>query len=313
VTPTILVHDDEADRYAALIRVPPRHHVEVRTARTAEQAAPLVGDADVLFAWKFPSALYAKAGRLRWLQVMGAGVDWALTPELPDGVTLTRAPGIFGSSIAEYVLGWCTWVTQRMGPYLDAQRERRWLKSMLPGRLRGTTLTIVGLGDVGRAIAGAARAFDMRVLGVSRSGRPARHVHRVYASRHLSRALAASDFVVLAVPLTPATRHLIGRRELEAMKPGAWLLNVARGAVVDDTALIDALHRHRIAGAILDVFAVEPLPGDHPLWTTPNVVITPHVAGPSIPEEIAPIFNDNLARFLRGRPLRHIVNRRRGY
>jgi glyoxylate/hydroxypyruvate reductase A len=313
VTPTILVYDDEADRYAALIRMPPRRHAEVRTARTSAEAAPHVAETDVLFAWKFPSALYAKAGRLRWLQAMGAGVDWALTPELPDGVSLTRAPGIFGAAIAEYVLGWCAWVTQRMGPYLDAQQERRWLKSVLPGRLRGATLTIIGLGDVGRAIAGTARAFDMRVLGVSRRGRPARHVQRVYTSRDLSRALGQSDFVVLAVPLTPATHRLIGRRELEAMKPEAWLLNVARGAVVDDTALIEALHRRRLAGAILDVFAVEPLPSDHPLWTTPNVVITPHVAGPSIPEDIAPIFNDNLARFLRGQRLHHVVNRARGY
>jgi glyoxylate/hydroxypyruvate reductase A len=313
VTPTILVYDDEADRYAALIRVPAGCHVEVRTARTTAEAAPLVAEADVVFAWKFPSELYAKAGRLRWLQAMGAGVDWALTPDLPGRVTLTRAPGIFGPAIAEYVLGWCAWVTQRMASYREAQQHRHWLKGVLPGRLAGSTMTIVGLGDVGKAIARAARAFDMRVLGVSRSGRAVRHVEGVCAARDLSRAVTEGDFVVLAVPLTAATRHLIGPPELDAMKPQAWLVNVARGAVLDDTALIDALQHQRIAGAILDVFAAEPLPTDHALWTTPNVVITPHVAGPSIPEEIAPIFNDNLARFLTGRRLRHVVDRSRGY
>jgi len=312
VTPTILVYADEADRYAALIRVP-RRRVTIRTARTTAEAAALIAEADVLYAWEFPPKLYARAIRLTWLQAIGAGVDWALTPELPSHVTVTRAPGIFGPWIAEYVMGWCARVTQRMALYLGAQHERRWMASALPDRLYGRTLTVVGLGDVGRAIARAARAFGMRVLGVSRSGRAVREVERVYATRHLTRALAAADFAVLTLPLTPATRHLIGRRQLAAMKPGAWLVNVARGAVVDEAALIEALRTRRLAGAILDVFTVEPLPPDHPLWAMPNVVVTPHIAGPSTPEEIAPVFNDNLARFLSGRRLRHVVDRARGY
>src|SRR5215813_8792200 len=147
---TILVYDQDADRYAGLIRLPPRRSAEVRRARNAEEAAPILGDVDVLYAWKFPPALYAKAGRLRWLQAMGAGV------------TVTRAPGIFGPWIAEYVVGWCASVTQRMSAYLEAQSQRRWLSGVLPDRLRGKTLTIVGLGDVGRAVARAARAFDMQ-------------------------------------------------------------------------------------------------------------------------------------------------------
>ncbi len=312
MTPTILVYAGEADRYAALIRAP-RRHLTVLTARTATEAAALITEADVLYAWKFPPALYAGARRLLWLEAMGAGIDWALTPELPSRVIVTRAPGVFGPWIAEYVLGWCAWVTQRMGMYLEAQRERRWIAERLPHRLRGKTLTVVGLGDVGRAIARAARPLGVRVLGVSRSGRPAREAERVYASRDLTQALAEADFVVLTVPLTRETRHLIGRRQLAAMKPRAWLLNVARGAVVDEAALIDALQTRRIAGAVLDVFTAEPLPPDHPLWTVPNVVITPHIAGPSTPEELAPVFNDNLARFLAGRRLRHVVDRARGY
>jgi phosphoglycerate dehydrogenase-like enzyme len=131
--------------------------------------------------------------------------------------------------------------------------------------------------------------------------------------RDLRRALAVADWVVLTVPLTPATRGLIGAGELAAMRPGAWLLNVARGPVVDEAALLDALRRRAIAGAVLDVFATEPLPAAHPLWTLENVVITPHISGPSTPDEIAPVFADNLRRFLAGRPLRHVVDRRRGY
>ncbi|MBI4638429.1 MAG: D-2-hydroxyacid dehydrogenase, partial [Candidatus Rokubacteria bacterium] len=123
----------------------------------------------------------------------------------------------------------------------------------------------------------------------------------------------AADFVALTLPLTAPTRGLIGARELAAMKPTAWLINIGRGAVLDGKALVEALEARRIAGAILDVFPVEPLPQDDPLWGLDNVVVTPHIAGPSTPEEIAPIFNDNLTRFLAGRRLRHVVDRSRGY
>ena len=138
-------------------------------------------------------------------------------------------------------------------------------------------------------------------------------VERVHRARDLRRALAGADWVVLTVPLTPTTRGLIGAEELAAMKPTAWLLNIARGAVVDDAALLDALRRRAIAGAVLDVFSSEPLPPEHPFWTLDNVVVTPHIAGPDVAEEIAPVFAENLARYLAGRPLRYVVDRRRGY
>ncbi|HXH84687.1 MAG TPA: NAD(P)-dependent oxidoreductase, partial [Candidatus Tectomicrobia bacterium] len=142
---------------------------------------------------------------------------------------------------------------------------------------------------------------------------PVPGVERVYRTAALPRALAAADFVVLVLPLTPATRGLIGARELAAMKRDAWLLNIARGPIVDEAALVAALEERRIGGAVLDVFATEPLPPDSPLWSLPNAVVTPHVAGPSTPAELTPIFNDNLARWLAGRPLRHVVDRARGY
>jgi phosphoglycerate dehydrogenase-like enzyme len=267
----------------------------------------------VLYAWKFPPDLYAKAGRLRWIQGMGAGVDWALVPDLAPGVMVTRAPGVFGPWMAEYVLGGCLWVTQRMAAYRAAQARREWIQHRSPERLGGKTLAIVGLGDIGRTVARAARAVGMRVIGVTRSGRPVAGVARVYPRRELGRALGAADFVVLVVPLNEATRGMIGTAELAAMRPTAWLLNIGRGALVDEMALVRALERRTIAGAILDVFTTEPLPSAHPLWGLDNVVITPHISGPNTPEEIAPIFNDNLARHLAGRPLRHVVDRRRGY
>jgi phosphoglycerate dehydrogenase-like enzyme len=204
-------------------------------------------------------------------------------------------------------------VTQRVPAYLDAQRRRRWMPDILPKRLGGTTMAIVGLGDIGREIARTARAVGMRVIGVSRSGRKLPEAHRVYRVSALARVLGEADWVVVVVPLTADTQGLIGEAELAAMRASAWLINVARGAVVDETALVAALRTRRIAGAVLDVFATEPLPADHPLWNLDNVVVTPHISGPSIPEEIAPVFGDNLRRFLAGRPLQNIVDRRRGY
>jgi phosphoglycerate dehydrogenase-like enzyme len=309
--PTVLVYHADR-RYAELVRVPKRG-VSVHIAATPSEAAGAVADAEILYAWKFPPQLYAKAGRLKWLQVMGAGVDWALVPELPEHVQITRAPGVFGPWMAEYVLAWCLWVTQRLKPYRDAQRQRRWDDHVLPDRLGGKTLTIVGLGDIGRDIARAARGLGMRVLGVSRRGRPVREATRMYPVSAMTRALREADFVVLLLPLTPETRGIIGADALAAMKSTAWLINIARGAVVDEGALMAALEQRRIAGAVLDVFDREPLPPSHPLWKMDNVVVTPHISGPSTADALTPVFNDNLARYLAGRPLRHVVDRHRGY
>lgn len=309
--PTVLVYHGDP-KYAQLVRAQ-KGRVVVSAAATPSEAAQAVGEAEILYAWKFPPQLYAKAQRLKWLQAMGAGVDWAIVPELPPGVILTRAPGVFGPWMAEYVIGWCSWVTQRVETYREAQRQRRWLDHVLPDRLLGKTLAIVGLGDIGRDVARAALAFGMRVLGVSRRGRLVREAERVYPVGQMARALRQADFVVILLPLTPETHGIIGADAFAAMKPTAWLVNIARGAVVNEAALLEALDQRRIAGAILDVFATEPLPPHHPLWRMDNVVITPHIAGPSTPEEIAPVFNDNLARYLAGRPLRHVVDRKRGY
>jgi phosphoglycerate dehydrogenase-like enzyme len=302
----------EARRYASLVRAP-RGRVRLHVAGTPEEAAAIAGDIDVLFAWRFPADLLAKAGRLTWIQSMGAGAEWALGPGLPDRVVVTRAPGIFGPWMAEYVLGWCAWVTLRMAEYREAQRRREWIDHVLPRRLAGTTMLIIGLGDIGRTIARAARAIGIRVLGASRSGRPVPGVERVWRASALRTPLARADWVVLVVPLTPRTRGLIGAAELAVMRPAAWLVNVGRGAVVDEAALVEALEARRIGGAVLDVFPVEPLPRDHPLWGLDNAVVTPHISGPNVPEELTAIFHDNLARWLAGRRLRHVIDRRRGY
>jgi phosphoglycerate dehydrogenase-like enzyme len=307
----LVYHPEDAAAYAALVRLP-RRGLEIAVCSTPEAAAARVGEAEILYAWGFPGDLLPGATRLRWIQCMGAGVERFLVPGLPEEVVITRAAGIFGPWMAEYALGWALWSTQKMERFRAQQCARHW-RPVDPTRLHGATLCVVGLGEIGRAVARAAQALGMRVVGVSRSGRGAREAHRVVRPVALTRALEDADVVVVTVPLTAATRGLIGAAQLAAMKPTAWLINIARGPVVDESALLLALHERAIGGAVLDVFCEEPLPPGHPLWGLDNVVITPHISGPSTPAEIGPIFDDNLRRYLAGRPLRHVADRRRGY
>ncbi len=307
----LVYHPAEAQAYARLVRAP-RGRARIRVAATPVEALPHVEEMDVLFATRFPTDLLPRARRLRWVQVMGAGVDRFLDAPFPPKVLLTRIENLFGPAMAEYVLGWLLWATQRTEAFRAAQRVRTW-EPVDPTLLRGQTLGIIGLGSIGRAIARLARAFSMRVLGMTRSGRPVQEAERVFRRPGLRELLRASDYVVLAAPLTPETRGLIGEAELRAMRPGARLVNVGRGALVQEDALVRALQERWIAGAVLDAFVEEPLPTHHPFWGLPNVVVTPHIAGPNDLAEVTAIFNDNLERFLQRRALRGRVDLRRGY
>jgi len=313
VTPrsVLLYHPEEAEAYARLVKAP-RRSIRLNACSTPDEAARVIGEAEILYAWNFPPELLAKARQLRWIQAMGAGVEKFLVPELPKSVLITRAAGVFGLWMAEYTLAWCGWIARKIEQMRENQRRRLWAP-LRPDRLRGKTLALVGLGDIGREIARLARASGMRVVGVSRSGKKPPRVDAVYRPSALERALAQCDFAVLTLPLTTETQGLVGEPELRAMKPTAWVLNLGRGPVIQERVLLRALKERWIAGAILDVFETEPLAPDHPFWGLENVVITPHIAGPSIPEEIAPIFNDNLRRYLSGKKLRHLVDRTRGY
>jgi glyoxylate/hydroxypyruvate reductase A len=314
VTRSILVYYPdaaEARAYADLVRLP-SHSFRVHVASSPGEAVGPAAEAEIFYCWGLPPALLAGAKHLRWVQCMGAGVERLLVPELGPHVRVTRVAGIFGPWMAEYTLGWCLWTTQRMEAFRASQRQRRWAP-VDPIPLRGQTLCVVGLGDIGRSIARAARALGMQVTGVTRSGRRLPEARRVYRTRALRTALAGADFVVLTLPLSDETRGLLGPGELSAMKPTAWLLNLARGPIVVEAALLDALRARRIGGAVLDVFDTEPLPADHPLWGFDNVVVTPHISGPSTPREIGPIFNDNLRRYAANRRLRHLVDRTRQY
>jgi phosphoglycerate dehydrogenase-like enzyme len=246
---------------------------------------------------------------LRWFHSFAAGVDHpAFRALLERGVTVTNSPGGSSPAIAQYVVAMMLRVTKRMDEWAASQRERRW--APIPTEeLTGSTAGVVGLGHIGGEVARLAQAFGMRVIGCRRSQRRARHVDEIVPPERLGDLLARADFVVLAVPLTSATEGLIGGAELRAMRDDAWLINVSRGSVVDEPALIEALRDGVIAGACLDVFQQEPLPPESELWSLPNAIVTPHNSGwsPLNRERVLDIFLDNLRRYASGRPLRHRV------
>lgn len=246
---------------------------------------------------------------LRWFHTFSAGVDAPIFKSLVDrGVLLTNSSGASAPSIAQYVLAMMLYRSKPIETWRQQQSRREW--AHVPGRdLHGQTCGIIGTGAIGGEVARLAKACGMRTVGVRRSGRPARHIDEMLTTARLSPLLTQADFLVLACPLTPETEGMIAERELAMMKPTATLINVARGRVVDETALISALDRGVIASACLDVFATEPLPDDSPLWAMPNVIVTPHnsAVSPLNMERAMSMFIDNVARYAAGKPLRNRV------
>ena len=292
-----------------------------------EELAACLATADVLCAYSVPENWREAAPRLRWLQFPGAGVD-SLKPsgllERDSKVIVTTSAGIHATNIAEYVFGSMLMFNWNWPQMLRLQDQHIWARSATwynlgKHELFGQTLGIVGLGSIGRRIAQVGRAFGMHILAIRHSPpRERQHdpdVDEIFPRERLHDLLSRSDYVVLAVPLTPDTEKMIGEAELPAMRRQAYLVNIARGRVVDESALIRALREGWIAGAGLDVTEIEPLPADSPLYTMPNVILTPHISGHSIhyDERLAALFADNLRRFRAGEPLLNRYDPARGY
>ena len=279
----------------------------------------LLVEVEVLYGWvqQIPRNLLARAPKLKWIQVMSAGVDQLSDDIRRSPITVTNVSGIHGIAIGEFVLEIMLMFAKRAPLCFQLKQEKRFDR-FFPDTLRGRTVGIIGLGHIGREVARLAKAFGMRVMATSRSAREgsgARYTDIVYPRDQLADLLGQSDFVVLSLPLTRETAGLIGERQLRAMKPGAYLVNVARGAVIDEGALIRALEENWIAGAGLDVFSTEPLPRDSRLWDLPNVIFSPHISGgmPDYMERTMEVFCENLKRYLAGKKLRHVVHKERGY
>jgi phosphoglycerate dehydrogenase-like enzyme len=272
--------------------------------------------------------LLARAPRLTWVHSASAGVERALTPTARQrGVVITNARGVFSRPIAEYVLMMILAISRRLPQLLELQRERTW-QPLEGAELRDLTIGIVGLGSIGRAVAALASAFGCRVVAVRRradAGSGGRsddedglgdvEPDEVVGPEGLPELLAQSDFVVLAAPLTPETEGMIDDAALAAMKRGAWLINVARGRLIDERALLRALGEGRIGGAVLDTFTEEPLPPESPFYDLPNAIVTPHTSWSSarVLDRSVGLFCDNLTRFAAGEPLLNVVDPDAGY
>lgn len=295
---------------------------EVIEARTPEERGRVLPDADVFLATRISSAEATAARRLRWIQSTAVGIAPLLVPEIVDSpIVVTNVRGVHSAPIAEHAIALVLALRRRLHQARDRQATRTWAQIELQEArvpvLAESTLLVVGLGAIGSRVAALGHGLGMRVIGVRRRPHESMPpgVASVYGPDRLREALALADAVVLATPRTTETRAMIGAAELESMRPTAVLVNVARGRLIDDAALLAALERGVIAGAGLDAFIREPLPENDPLWRLPNVLITPHTAafGDDYWRPAIDLFLDNLARFARGAPLVNIVDKVQGY
>jgi phosphoglycerate dehydrogenase-like enzyme len=291
-----------------------------RDEAEADRALPA---ADVVLGWAVRRENFAAAKRLRWIQVTAAGVGHMLFPELVESaVVVTNGRGIHAVAMAEHTIGVILAFMRKLHLARDEQQRRRWTQRELwanaPefGELAGRTMLLVGLGSVGEEIAVRASAMGLHVIAVRRHPRPEPGpAAEQWGPERLPELLARADFVVLAAPLTAETRGLIGREALARMKKDAFLVNLGRGNLVDEDALIECLRAGRIAGAALDVFREEPLPAESPLWDMPHVIVTPHISGlgPRYWERAMDLFARNLHAWRAGQPLVNVVDKRAGY
>ncbi len=280
--------------------------------------------------------LLARAPQLAWVHSASAGVERVLTPAgRARGLVITNARGVFSRPIAEYVLMMILAISRRLPQLLELQRERTW-QPLEGAELRDITVGVVGLGSIGRAVGSLATAFGCRVIATRRRpdagsapGRPAGETDdgkegqplveavfdRVLGPEGLPELLAESDFIVLAAPLTPETENMISAETLAMVKPGAWLINVARGRLIDESALRRALREGPLGGAVLDAFREEPLQPTSPFYDLPNAIITPHTSWSSgrVLDRSVELFCDNLRRFASGQPLLNVVDPAVGY
>ncbi|HKW19151.1 MAG TPA: D-2-hydroxyacid dehydrogenase [Terriglobales bacterium] len=298
--------------------------LSVSQLNSLDNVEQLITDVEIMFAVSLLPEQFLAAKKLRWIHSQSAAVHQFMFPELIDSdVILTNARDVHGPVVAEHVMAVIFALAKQIPAAVRFQQQHEWgQEAMSRGRNRsrdvsGATLGLVGLGSIGRHVAQHAASLGMRVIATREHTEKEKPpgVDEVLPSSRLRDLLTRSDYVVLSAPITPETTGMIGREQLAIMKPDACLINVGRGPLLDETALIEALRERRIGGAALDVFEKEPLPSDSPFWALENVLITPHTAGISdkMWERHYALFSENLRRYLSGRPLLGLVNKQRGY
>ncbi len=309
----LLILSRSAAVYADLIDRLRFPDLEVIACRSADEAAPYLGRCTIVLGEPAPIArVVMRAKKLTWVQSTYAGVEELLRPGARSDYILTGVKGIFGPFMSEYVIGYILALERHFFTAYRNQLDRSWRHLPYKG-LRGRLIGICGLGSIGRHLARTAGHFGLRVWGYRRTARPVPEAEQVFSGPEFGRFLSQPDFIVNILPSTPATVGLFDESAFRTMKPTAVLINIGRGDAVVEKALIRALQQGVIGGAVLDVFEQEPLPAESPLWSLPNVLITPHNSAFSFPADIVKVFADNYRRFSKGEPLLYRVDFERGY
>jgi phosphoglycerate dehydrogenase-like enzyme len=305
----LIYHPDSKDYEEILLKRLPQ--LEIHSTFKQEEVSHFVEEAEIILAWLIPDELLKRAKRLQWFSSMGAGNEHLVkNPYLPKEVTLTKAT-VYGEMMAEYVFAYLLYFSRNVDKHLRDQRKKVWDR-VRPGRLRGKVLGILGLGSVGKEIAKRGNQFGMNILGLKRIPEPVENVDQVFGQDDLERLIRSVDVLVNVLPHTQQTYHILGEKELTLLKEGAFLFSIGRGKTIDEKALQKVLLTKKIH-AVLDVFEKEPLSPKSKLWGLKNVIITPHVSGISIPEEISEEFVKNYDGWVRGEPLTNLVDRGKGY
>jgi phosphoglycerate dehydrogenase-like enzyme len=298
-------------------------HVRFIHATTLEQRAEGLAECDIAYTWILKDHELAQASKLRWVHTSAVAVETLCLPDLfARGIAISNTRGVQAVPIAEHVMAVTLALAKQIPFVIENQQQARWAQNELVGErlpwlLKGRTLGLIGVGTIGSEIAKRAEAFGMKVIALRR--RPAYgtigHVERVYGKEQLAEFLGQSHVLVICAPLTPETHSMMGAAQFAQLPKGALVINVGRAKIIDTAALITALESGHLGGASLDVFPHEPLAADHPLWKTPNVLLTPHTSGfrQGHWDEVIDLFGDNLDRWLKGEPLKFQVSPDLGY
>ncbi|RIV28733.1 D-2-hydroxyacid dehydrogenase [Alicyclobacillaceae bacterium I2511] len=311
-TRVLVYHSTQARQYATTLQ-----ELGLRNVLWAEElnvALANLKDVEVIFGWQVPVQLLAAGLDVRWVQWTGAGVDKAfnLSSPWPQSVLLTRIVDQFGVDIAEYVFAYVLFLTKQIETLQLAQQAHLWQQRVLPG-LSGKVMGVAGVGSIGREVVRKARAFDMRVYGMTAHRDGMGILDCRFGPEQWPEFVHDLDFLVLTLPLTAQTRGVVQAEILSKMKANAVIVNVGRGELVDEQALLAFVQAGRIRGAVLDVFVEEPLAPDSRLWSTPNLVVTPHLSGPTNVTKACHFFAENLLRYVHGQTLHGIVDTKQQY
>lgn len=305
------LRDNEIDEYERLVR-DANLPIELVVCRSKEEVQKAIPEAEIVFGVHLPPEFYKLAKNLKWIQSMWAGVENLLPSPVPSNVVITKPWGVFGQYISEYVFGYILANKIKMHEHAAAQAQFKWHRHPVEP-VAGNCLAIAGVGDIGTDIARIGKSFGMVTWGLNCDGRPNQFIDKMFTPKDLTSFVAGADFLVLILPATKETSGMFNHEVFQQMKPSSFIINVGRGALINDAALIEALKHNRIAGAVLDVFTQEPLPKEHPFWHLPNCVITPHIGGPSLPLDITNCFINNFHRYRAGKPLLGLIDREKGY